>query len=359
MKGDLGLNMNKVDVLIVGAGQAGLAMGYYLQRYRKNFVILDQGTQVGEVWRRRYDSLQLFTPRMFSSLPGLALEGDPHGLPTKDEVADYLKRYAMEFSLPIQLRTTVLQLTQNSKGFCLETNRGTYWAGQVIIATGPFHTKRVPDSAKHVSSHTLQIHSSEYTNASQLNEGNVLVVGGGNSGAQIAVELAETRKTFLAVSKPLRYFPLTVGRKSVFWWFDKIGLLHAASTSIIGRKLREKGDPVFGYQLRSAIKQGKVKVKGKVSNADGRNVFFEDGTSIQVGNIIWATGFEPSYDWIHIDGVLNKREEVIHERGVSPVKGLYFLGLLWQSHRGSSLLQGVGNDANYIMQQIVDYDLDL
>ncbi|GKV55794.1 hypothetical protein NCCP2222_17410 [Sporosarcina sp. NCCP-2222] len=198
------MNTNKLDILIIGAGQAGLAMGYYLQRYSKNFVILDQGTEVGEVWRRRYDSLQLFTPRMYSSLPGLALEGDPHGFPTKDEVADYLKRYAIEWSLPIQLQTKVLKLTRGSEGFCIETNRGAYWAGQVIIATGPFHTKRVPDYAKQVSTNTLQIHSSEYTNASQLNEGNVLVVGGGNSGAQIAVELAEKRNTFLAVSKPLR-----------------------------------------------------------------------------------------------------------------------------------------------------------
>lgn len=346
--------MNKLDVLIIGAGQAGLSMGYYLQRYSKNFVILDQGTEVAEVWRRRYDSLQLFTPRMYSSLPGLALEGDPHGFPTKDEVADYLKRYAIELSLPIQLRTKVLKLTRDSEGFCIETNRGTYWAGQVIIATGPFHTKRVPDYAKQVSTNTLQVHSSEYTNASQLNEGNVLVVGGGNSGAQIAVELAERRTTFLAVSKPLRYFPLTVGRISVFWWFDKIGLLHAQSTSIIGRKLREKGDPIFGNQLRSAIKKEKVKVTARVSNADGRNVFFVDGTSIQVDNIIWATGFEPAYDWIHINGVLNEREEVIHERGVSPINGLYFLGLPWQSHRGSSLLLGVGDDANYIVEKIVD-----
>ncbi|QTD43338.1 NAD(P)-binding domain-containing protein [Sporosarcina sp. Te-1] len=328
-------------------------MGYYLQRHEKNFVLLDQGKEVGEVWKNRYESLQLFTSRMYSSLPGLALEGDPHGFPTKDEMSVYMKRYAEKFSLPIQLHTMVLRVTRVEETFYIETNKGAFWADQVVVATGPFHKKRVPDYSYNLSESTNQMHSSEYRNPGQLKEGNVLVVGGGNSGAQIAVEIAKTRETYLAVSKPLSYFPLTFWGKSVFWWFDKIGLLHAKSSSMVGEKLREKGDPIFGSELRSAVKSGRIQVTPRVTDAIGRQVFFSDGTSKEVDNIIWATGFESSYDWIHIEGVLDERKAAIHNRGVSTVKGLYFLGLPWQSHRGSSLLLGVGKDASYLVQQLV------
>ncbi|MBB4826226.1 putative flavoprotein involved in K+ transport [Sporosarcina luteola] len=347
------MNRNRFDIVIIGAGQAGLSMGYYLQRHGKNFVLLDQGKEVGEVWKNRYESLHLFTSRMYSSLPGLGLEGDPYGFPTKDEMSDYMKRYAEKFTLPIQLHTMVLRVSRVEETFYIETNRGTYLADQVVVATGPFHKKRVPDFANNLNVGITQLHSSEYRNPSQLEKGNVLVVGGGNSGAQIAVELARTKETYLAVSKPLSYFPLTFWGKSVFWWFDKIGLLHAKSSSFVGKKVRGKGDPIFGHELRSAVKSGTIQVTPRVTDANGRQAFFADGTSMEVDNIIWATGFDSSYDWIHIEGVLDERKAAINNRGVSPVKGLYFLGLPWQSHRGSSLVLGVGKDASYLVHQLV------
>lgn len=192
--------------IVIGAGQAGLAMGYYLKESNKNFIILDRCNKTGDVWRNRYDSLKLFTSRMYSSLPGLQLEGDGQGFPSKDEIANYLESYGVKFELPIKYNTEVLKVFQSNDIFSVDTNKGTLTARNVIIATGPFQHKRIPDFAKKISKNVVQLHSSEYKNPSQLNSGNVLIVGGGNSGAQLAVELIAEKETFLAVSQKLRFF---------------------------------------------------------------------------------------------------------------------------------------------------------
>ena len=221
------------------------------------------------------------------------------------------------------------------------------WLPQVHFKKSGFPHFRVL-----LSENILQLHSSEYKNPNQLQQGNVLVVGGGNSGAQIAVELSEERDTYLAISKKLSYFPLTIGGMSVFWWLDKLGILKVTNTSIIGNLLRKKGDPIFGSELKNAIKEWGVTLKGRVVNGLYNHVIFEDSTTLEVNNIIWATGFQQEYEWLKVDGVIGKQKKIIHNRGISPVKGLYFLGLPWQSRRGSSLLQGVGYDAEYIIEHM-------
>ncbi|MDN4607948.1 flavin-containing monooxygenase [Sporosarcina highlanderae] len=342
----------RYGTIVIGGGQAGLAMGYYLKQSNESFLILDKGQELGEVWKDRYDSLQLFTPRMYSSLPGLILEGKQHGFPSKDEIADYLKRYAEAFALPVALNTQVLSVTRNEMGFCVETTKGIFYALKVVVATGPFQTKRIPAFASSLSEDVLQLHSSEYKNPGQLKQGNVLVVGGGNSGAQIAVELSELRETYLAISKKPSYFPLTISGKSVFWWLDKLGILKVRNTSIIGNLIQKKGDPLFGSELKNAIRNLSVTLKGRVVNGKDEQIIFDDSTTLEVNNIIWATGFQQKYDWIQVDGVFDQQDKIIHNRGISPVKGLYFLGLPWQSRRGSSLLQGVGYDAKYIIEHM-------
>lgn len=340
------------ETIVIGAGQAGLTMGYYLKQHKGDFLIIDKGKAVGEVWRNRYDSLQLFTPRMYSSLPGLALEGKQHGFPIKNEVAEYLKSYSELMALPIQMDTEVLRVSKTESGFCIETTKDTFYTANIVVATGPFQTKQVPAYSSLLSKKIVQLHSSEYKNPSQLQKGNVLVVGGGNSGAQIAVELSEDKETYLAISKKPRYFPLTIGGKSVFWWFDKLGILKVTNTSLIGNVIRKKGDPIFGAELKSAIKKGDIIVKGRVENALDNQITFEDSTTLEVSNIIWATGFQQEYEWLKVDGVIGGKKEIIHNRGISRVKGLYFLGLPWQSRRGSSLLQGVDYDAKYIIEHM-------
>lgn len=339
------------DTIIIGAGQAGLAVGYYLKQNKRNFILLDKANEVGVSWKSRYDSLVLFTPRMYNSLPGLDFEGNKHGFPDKNEIVNYLKRYATIHALPISFNTEVQHLKYINNTYSIQTTKGNFEAENVVIASGAFQTPKIPTFSKDLSPDINQLHSSQYKNPSQLIEGNVLIVGGGNSGTQIAVELAKYSKTFLSVSGKLTFLPLTINNKSIFWWFDKAGILRASAGSFIGKAIQRKGDPIFGSELKNAIKNKEIKVKPRLVKTEGNELIFADTSKIKVDNIIWATGFESSYPWIEIDGVM-ENGEVIHKRGVSPKNGLYFIGLPWQHRRGSALLQGVGFDAKFIAEHI-------
>jgi len=341
--------------IVIGAGQAGLAISYYLSRYNKGFLVLDKGSTIGESWINRYDSLILFTPRLYSSLPGMKMDGKPHGFPSKEEVSHYLKRYAQKYQLPIKFKTEVEQVNKDDGGiFTVKTNNGIFQSKNIVVATGPFHKKFIPSISKEIDSSVTQLHSSEYRNIHQLQEGNVLVVGGGNSGAQIAVELSNSKETHLAISKDISYLPLVFMGKSIFWWFDKFGILNATSHSFLGKLIQRKGDPIFGHELKKAVRKNLVRVRPRVIWANEKQVMFEDISTLDIQNIIWSTGFKPHYSWIQVENTLNEKGEILHERGVSPVKGLYFLGLPWQHKRGSALLQGVGADAEFLMTFLND-----
>jgi putative flavoprotein involved in K+ transport len=214
-------------------------MGYYLQQSKTNFFIVEKELQVGYSWKNRYDSLKLFTPKMYSSLPGLPLTGGKHDFPSKDEIETYLNHYAMKFNLPIQFETEVIHVTKESDLFIIVTNKGIITSQNLVVATGAFQNKYIPAFADKISKKIFRIHSSEYKNPSQLQEGSVLVVGGGNSGAQIAVELSSLKNTYISVSNKPRFLPLVVARKSIFWWFDKLGLLKTTSSSFLGGKLQQ------------------------------------------------------------------------------------------------------------------------
>lgn len=345
------------DVLVVGGGQAGLSMGYYLKQSGLSFVILDNQSKAGDVWRKRYDSLIMFTPRLYSSLPGLPLPGDPKEFPTKDEIADYLDQYVQAFDLPIKFNTQVQKVRKEKDIFVISTNDLMLKTKRIVIATGPFHTPSIPSFSKELSREITQLHSSEYRNPTQLQDGPVLVVGSGNSGAQIAVELSESHETYLSVSQTIRFMPLNIAGKSIFWWFDKLGILKADRHSFIGKKIQSKGDPIFGYELREKIKNHSVILKSRTKSIHKNEIQFEDLTSISVKNIIWATGFIPNYSWIEIPNLLDSNGKVTHERGVTEIDGLYFLGLPWQHRRGSALLLGVGEDAEYLYKYMTKKDL--
>ncbi|RRJ63356.1 oxidoreductase [Paenibacillus oralis] len=340
----------ETDVLIIGASQAGLAAGYYLKQKNVNFRIIGMEKRLGGVWRQRYDSLVLFTPRAYSSLPGLPLTGDPNGYAAKDEIADYLERYAAHFDLPVQLETEVLSLTKEQGKFKVHTRTGEYLANNVIVAAGPFHKPFVPGFREALANDVYQVHTSQYLNPSSLKDGAVLVVGAGNSGAQIAAELAQDREVYLSAGHKMRFLPLQLFGKSIFWWADKLGVMNASVDGKLGRFLSRQGDPIFGYELRALVKQGKIKLKPKTESARGHEFTFQDQSKLTVQNVIWATGFRPDYGWIRIADVLDDKGKPVHHRGVSPVQGLYFLGLPWQYTRGSALIGGVGRDAEYISE---------
>ncbi|MDN3020233.1 NAD(P)/FAD-dependent oxidoreductase [Paenibacillus sp. BSR1-1] len=341
------------DVVVIGAGQAGLSMGYYLMQTSLTFIILDNHSEIGQVWRKRYDSLVLFTPRAYSSLPGLGLEGDPTGFPTKDEIADYLERYAKTFDLPIHLNCHVQKVQKENDSFIIFTGNSIIRTKKVVVASGPFQTPNIPPFAKKLPNHVVQLHSSEYKNPSQLNEGSVLVVGGGNSGAQIAVEVSKYYETYLSIGSKVRFLPLSLAGKSVFWWFDKLGMLHADRDSWIGKKVQNQSDLIFGYELKEKIKNRAVKLKSRTKSIVQNEIEFEDLSTIRVENVIWATGFIRDYSWIDVKNLAGATVDVKHHRGITEIDGLYFLGLPWQHRRGSALLLGVGEDAAYIAKSLL------
>ncbi|MBX9966097.1 flavin-containing monooxygenase [Priestia aryabhattai] len=339
------------NTIVIGAGQAGLAIGYYLKQKSLSFLIIDSNSRVGDSWRHRYDSLTLFTPRSHSALPGMNVEGSPHGYPIKDEIADYLENYSRHYNLPVQLNTAVINLFKENDQFHLVTNKGNYVAKNIVVATGPFQKPFVPDIEKDVSKDIFQIHAAHYKNPSQLKEGTTLIVGAGNSGVQIATELAESREIYLSVGKRMKFLPYTLLNRSIFWWFQALGVSKATIHSKLGQFMK-KNDPIIGKELKPLLNRGAVKKVSKVSKADGKSLICQNGEKIQPENIIWATGYHNDYEWIEVPNIIDKNNNVIHDRGITKEKGLYFLGLSWQYRRGSALLLGVGEDAKFLANHI-------
>ena len=343
------------EVLVIGAGQAGLAAGYFLKQTGLSFVILDSGSSIGDSWRRRYDSLHLFTPRMYDGLPFMPIEGDQNGFPSKDEIANYLDSYSKNMDLPIKLECLIKRLWKKGNHFIVESTDGIMKARKIIVATGPFQVPNIPSFYKSFSNDIIQLHSSEYLNPEQLGPGNTVVVGGGNSGAQIAVELAKdqnkNKSIYISVAREISYKPLYIMNRSIFWYFEKLGFLRAKTQSLVGKWLKNQTEQVYGYDLKRLIKSGEVSVAPRALNASGNYITFEDGTQIKVNNVIWATGFKRDDHWIDIQDAFDLNGQIQHNEGVSPVNGLYYLGLPWQSSRGSALLGWVKYDA----QRIVDH----
>jgi putative flavoprotein involved in K+ transport len=339
----------RVEVVVVGAGQAGLAAGYYLSRVGKSFVILEAGPRVGDSWRRRWDSLELFTVARYSALPGLAFPGDPEHFPGKDEVADYLENYARVFQLPVRPTAPVRSLSEVDHEYLVESAAGTYRAASVIVATGAYQRPHVPDLAERLDAEVTQLHTAEYRNPDQLPAGDVLVVGGANSGAQIAQELSAQRRVRLARgSKPLR-LPRRILGKSLHWWGERLGVIRAP----IGRLRNPKkgGDLLIGTSYRQLARRHRIEFLGRAVDAHGRTVTCEDGGAVEVTNVVWATGFRADYSWIDVP-VLDELGLPIHQRGVTRREGLYFLGMHFQYSLGSSLIGFVKHDAKFLVKRI-------
>ena len=338
------------DVVVIGAGQAGLAIAYFLARQGRRFAILEASDSIGSAWRTRWDSLVLFTPRRYSALPGLAFPGDPDGYPTRDEVVAYLERYAAIFDLPVELSSPVRSLTGEDGRFVVGLENRRLEADQVVIATGPFQVPNVPPFAGQLAPEVFQTHSTGYTRPSDVPAGRVLVVGGGNTGYQIVKELASTHDVSLAVGSQQKPLPQRILGRDLFWWLTKTGLITKTADSRIGRRLRER-DTLIGSSPRELRKRYHVDLKPRVIGAGGRAVTFADGSELEVGAVIWATGYRADYSWIDA-AIFDPAGRVEHRRGVTQVPGLYFVGLSWQHTRGSALIGWVEDDAAFVAEQI-------
>lgn len=347
--------IERFDVVIIGAGQAGLAAGYWLAQHDVDFLIVDANARVGDSWRRRWDSLQLFTPARYSALPGLDFPGAAYHLPTKDEVADYLEWYARAFDLPVRHNVQVTRLDRADGRFEIVTADGNrFEADHVVVASGPFHIPRVPALAAELDPGIVQLHSSAYVNPASLPASDVLVVGAGNSGAQIALELARSRRTLLA-GRSVGSVPRRVLGRDLFDWLVPTVMRPGADTRIgalIRRRVASSSDKLIGMTERDLARGGVQRVPRVTGGQAGQPVF-ADGSTATVRGVIWATGYRPDFRWITLpvfdhDGVPR------HERGVvREAPGLYFVGLRFQYRLNSSLIGGVGADARFVVQSIM------
>jgi putative flavoprotein involved in K+ transport len=339
----------RFDVVVIGAGQAGLAIGHFLARAGRRFVIVDRSDSIAAAWRTRWDSLVLFTPRRYDSLPGLPFAGEPDGYPGRDEVIAYLEQYAAAFELPLELNSAVRSLDADGGRFLVALEDRQIEADQVVVATGPFQLPRVPALADEVAPDVFQTHSTGYRHPSDVPEGTVLVVGGGNTGFQIAKELAATHHVHLAVGSRQTPLPQAFLARDLFWWLTKTRLLKKTVESRLGRRMRDR-DTLVGSSPRQ-LKRAGVELKPRAIAASGRTVNFADGSELDVDAVIWATGYRPDHSWIKLP-VADANGRLLHRRGVTEVPGLYFLGLSWQHTRGSALLGWVRDDAEFIVEQI-------
>jgi putative flavoprotein involved in K+ transport len=354
MTDENGIRDELLDVVVVGGSQAGLAIAWHLAKQNLRFVVLEAAPEIGHTWRCRWDSLRLFTPTQYDALPGMPFPGPPDTYPGKDAVAGYLKAYAAAFDLPVRLNSPVTRLSQTDEGFNIHTQREVFNARQVVVATGPFQQPFTPSAAQQLDASVTQLHSAEYRNPRALPDGPVLVVGGGNSGFQIAEELATAgRQVDLSIATKMPILPQRLGGKDLFWWLTRLGLLRVTVDTRPGRRMSSR-DFIIGSSRRRLRAAG-VRFRPAVADADGRTVRFADGTSLDVEVVIWATGYRSDYSWIDITGV-TRDGKVVHRRGVTDVPGLYFVGLSWQHTRGSALLGFVNDDAAYLAGRITGRD---
>lgn len=349
-------NAPELDVLIIGGGQAGLAMGFRLKDTPFRYRIAERHPRVGDSWRNRYASLVLFTPRAYSALPGLAVPGDPEGFPTKDEMADYLEAYAERFDLPVATGTGIGRLQRVDGGFRATTEAGEPIDSRaVVLATGAFQRPAIPPISKRLSAEVDQLAPEDYRTPGQLAAGRVLVVGGGATGRQIALELTANHEVLLAAGRPRRVGRDRILGRSVFWWLDKLGVLSASRESRIGRFLME-ADPFPGKHLElDKLRQSGVEVVDRVIEAEGKKVSFADGNAAEVDAVVWATGYRDDTGWVEIPEVKGAHGNFLHYRGISPLPNLCFVGRSWQWTRGSALFAGVGQDAAYLTEHIVGH----
>jgi putative flavoprotein involved in K+ transport len=346
------------DTIVIGGGQAGLAAGYYLAQGGKSYIILDENMRTGETWRKRWDSLRLFTPSQNNSLPGMKFPKPDIYFPTKDEAADFLATYASHFSCPVRYGVKVDGLERNEAGYHVSAGDIGFHARHVIVATGAFHTPFIPSIATELDRGIFQLHSVAYHKPSEVPAQKVVVVGAGNSGAEIALELTQAgRKVWLSgrdVGRPPAAGLRNVFGGKLFWWFLRNVM---TVNTPMGRRMKanvlDHGNPLVRIQREQVAAAG-VEFTPRLAGASDGKPRLEDGHTLPVEGVIWATGFRPDYQWISLP-VFDETGHPRHSRGVvieSP--GLYFLGLHFQTGLTSSLLGGVGADAKYITRSIID-----
>jgi len=353
------MNENQFETVIIGGGQAGLATAYHLTRRRLPCVILDENDKVGAAWRSRWDSLKLFTPGRYSSLPGMPCPVQPRSLPGKDDMSDYLQAYVDRFELPVRTGFKVKRVSSDGERYTIETDGERISAYNVVVATGAFHNPRVPEFADTLDPDIVQMHSSQYQTPSQVRNGPVLVVGAGQSGAEIALDMVREHKVWLSGrdtgEEPTLPGTLTDRLITPIMVFAATKVINVANP--LGRLLRKRlfypprGIPRAGGTKKRLL-NAEVEWVGRTTGTSDGYPQLEDGRVMKVANVIWCTGFRTDYSWIDLP-IFDEYGYPVHKRGVvSSHPGLYFMGLPFQRSLSSALIFGMGKDAGYIVNHI-------
>lgn len=350
---------NRIQTIVIGGGQAGLSVGYHLAKRGQQFLILDSNLRVGDAWRNRWDSLRLFTPAKFAGLPGLPFPANVADFPTKDEVADYLEIYARHFNLPVRNGMRVESVARVGERFVVMASGTRFEADQVVVAMANYQVPHVPEFAAELDSSIVQMHSNEYRNPAQLQAGPVLVVGAGNSAADIAMETVKTHPTWMS-GKESGHIPVPIDTfvgKNIFFRAVRFLGHHILTVSTpIGRRVRPKmlhrTTALVRVKPHWLLNAGVERVARVAGVKEGKPLL-TDGRVLDVKNVIWCTGFEAGFSWVHLP-VFSEGGEPLHERGISIVPGFYFVGLHYLYAMSSATLIGVGRDAERVARAVAE-----
>jgi putative flavoprotein involved in K+ transport len=354
------METERFDTVVIGGGQAGLATGYHLAARGRSFVILDGSERVGDSWRKRWDSLRLYSPASYDALPGMRFPARRAAFPSTHEMADYLEAYATRFELPVRSGKTVDTLTNDGERFVVRTGERTFEADTVVVATGVMQKPVVPGFARELDPRIRQLHSSDYRNLSQLQEGTVLVVGASHSGADIAYEAASAHETILS-GRDTGQSPASVetrrgrvGFRTLFF----VGSHILTADTPFGRKMRphirEGGGPLLRYRRADLLDAGVERVLARTVGVDDGRPVLDDGRILDVRNVIWCTGFRPDYSWIQLPLEFGDDGYPVQYRGAADsVPGLYFVGMLFLHSFASMLIGGAGRDAERVVKHLV------
>ena len=350
----------RIQTVVIGGGQAGLSVGYHLAKRGLPFVILEANGRIGDTWRRRWDSLRLFTPARFDGIPGLPFPAAPNAFPTKDEMADYLEGYVKRFALPVRTGIQVEHLSRNGSHYLVTAGGHRYEAEHVVVAMATYQRSKVPSFAGELDPGVVQLHSSEYRNPAQLKKGPALIVGAGNSGSEIALDLTRAGHQVWMSGRNTGEIPFRISGFAARLFLARLVLrfvFHRVLTTDtpLGRKARPKlvsqGGPLIRVKARDLAAAGVERVPRTVGVRNGRPVL-EDGRVLEAQNVVWCTGYHPGHSWIDLP-VFDKDGEVVQNRGIAAGEpGLYFVGLHFLYAMSSTMIHGVGRDAEFIAETI-------
>jgi putative flavoprotein involved in K+ transport len=353
------IKTERVQTVVIGGGQSGLSVGYHLARRGLPFVILDASKRTGDSWRNRWDSLRLFTAARFDGLPGMPFPGPPNAFPTKDEMADYLEAYRARFELPVRTGVNVERVFREGGRYVIDAGTCRFEADHVVVAMANYQKPRVPSFASQLDSDIVQLHSSDYRGPRQLREGGVLVAGGGNSGAEIAIEVARSHRAWMS-GRDVGQIPFRIGGLPARLFLLRLlfrVVFHRVLTTetAMGRKARASAVGKGGWLIRVKAKDlmaaGVERVPRVAGVRSGKPVL-DDGRVMDVTNVIWCTGFEPGLSWMDLP-IFGADGEPLQQRGIVPDEpGLYFVGRFFLYAFSSSMIHGVGRDAERVATTI-------